>query len=80
MSIIRSVCKIKKVSVSINIDGKQDLPTLKDGSYDLDPNKKIIQVPLTAKELKDAEDILAHGNGSHVVINFRILKLIFNFF
>ncbi|HOJ28932.1 MAG TPA: flagellar M-ring protein FliF C-terminal domain-containing protein, partial [Spirochaetota bacterium] len=44
--------------VAIAIDGYQDLPRLPDGSYDLDPTKKPIQVPLTEDELRQAENIV----------------------
>lgn len=49
---------ISSVSVAIAIDGYQDLPRLPDGSYDLDPTKKPVQVPLTEDELRQAENIV----------------------
>ncbi len=49
---------ITKISVAIAIDGIQDLPRQEDGSYDLDPNKKPIQIKLTDEELKKAENII----------------------
>jgi flagellar M-ring protein FliF len=65
---------IKKVSVAIAIDGLQDLPRLKDGSYDLDPSKKLIQTALTGKELQKAENIVKkainynHTRGDQVAV------------
>ena len=49
---------VTRVSVAIAIDGFQDLPRLPDGSYDLDPGKKPLQVTLTPEELKKAENII----------------------
>jgi flagellar M-ring protein FliF len=49
---------VDRVSVAIAIDGKQDLPRNTDGSYDLDPAKKPVQVELTEDELKKAENIV----------------------
>ena len=49
---------ITKLSVAVAIDGKQNLPMLPDGSFDLDPLKKPIQTKLTAEELKKAENIV----------------------
>jgi flagellar M-ring protein FliF len=54
---------IAKVSVAIAIDGIQTLPTLEDGEYDLDPVKKPVQVPLTAEDLRQAEDIVKAAIG-----------------
>ncbi len=61
----KSVKKIERepfvitgVSVAIAIDGQQDLPRLPDGSYDLDPTKKPVQVTLTKDDLKRAENIV----------------------
>ncbi len=49
---------ISAVSVAIAIDGYQDLPRLPDGSYDLDPAKKPVQLPLSEDELRQAENII----------------------
>lgn len=49
---------VASVSVAIAIDGIQDLPKNPDGSYDLDPTKKPVQVGLTKEELKQAENII----------------------
>ena len=49
---------VTKVSVSIAIDGEQDLPRLPDGEYDLDPSKKAVQIKLTDEALKKAENIV----------------------
>jgi len=49
---------ITRVSVAIAIDGKQDLPRLESGEYDLDPAKKPIQTPLTSDQLSKAENIV----------------------
>lgn len=56
--IMRDYYDVTKVSVAIAIDGIQDLPRNPDGSYDLDPAKKPTQVPLSAEELKKAENIV----------------------
>jgi flagellar M-ring protein FliF len=49
---------IATVSVAIAIDGYQDLPRLPEGGFDLDPNKKPVQVPLTDDELRQAENMV----------------------
>ncbi len=54
----RAPFDISRVSVSIAIDGIQDLPRLKDGEYDLDPMKEPIQKTLTPEQLKKAENIV----------------------
>ncbi|MDA3900595.1 MAG: flagellar basal-body MS-ring/collar protein FliF [Spirochaetes bacterium] len=56
--IIQDPYDIANISVSIAIDGIQDLPKKSDGSYDLDPTKDPVQIPLTPKELKEAEEIV----------------------
>jgi len=56
--IIRDNYDVTKVSVAIAIDGIQHLPKLKDGSFDLDPVKKPVQVALNKDELKSVEDIV----------------------
>jgi flagellar M-ring protein FliF len=56
--IARDPFDVTKVSVAIAIDGFQDLPRLEDGSYDLDPTKKPVQVALTNEDLKKAENII----------------------
>ncbi|HRX16362.1 MAG TPA: flagellar basal-body MS-ring/collar protein FliF [Spirochaetota bacterium] len=56
--IIREPYEIAGIAVSIAIDGIQDLPKKPDGSYDLDPSKDPIQIPLTPEELKKAEEIV----------------------
>ena len=56
------------------IDGLQDLPRHKDGSYDLDPAKKPVQNALTPKELQKAENIVKkainydHTRGDQVAV------------
>ena len=62
-TIQRQPYEIAKVSVSIAIDGVQDLPKKNDGSYDLDPSKKPVQMPLTLEELKQAEDLIKSAVG-----------------
>jgi len=57
-SIARAPYAITRLSVAIAIDGVQDLPRLPDGDYDLDPAKKPIQIPLTADDLKKAENMV----------------------
>ncbi len=54
----RDPYEMSGVSVAIAIDGYQDLPRQPDGSYDLDPSKDIVQVPLSEEELKQAENIV----------------------
>ncbi|MBP7583106.1 MAG: flagellar M-ring protein FliF [Spirochaetes bacterium] len=61
----KSVRKIQRepynvtgVSVAIAVDGRQDLPRNPDGTYDLDPMKKPVQVALTKEEIKQAENIV----------------------
>ncbi len=54
----REPYNITGVSVAIAVDGRQDLPRNPDGSYDLDPMKKPVQVALTKEELKQAENIV----------------------
>ncbi len=49
---------ITKLSVSIAIDGVQDLPRQPDGEYDLDLAKKPVQTSVTQEELKKAENIV----------------------
>lgn len=49
---------ITRVSVSIAIDGKQDLPRAADGSYDLDRAKEPVQIALSEDDLKKAENII----------------------
>lgn len=49
---------ITRVSVAIAIDGIQSLPKNEDGSYDLDPNHALVQIPLTEDELRKAENII----------------------
>lgn len=56
--VIRDNYDVTKVSVAIAIDGIQHLPKLKDGSFDLDPTKKPVQISLTNDELKSVEDII----------------------
>ena len=56
--IIRDDFDITKVSASIVIDGKQNLPMLKDGTYDLNPIRKVEQKPLSKEDLKKAENIV----------------------
>jgi len=56
--ISRDPYDIKKLSVAIVIDGRQSLPRLPDGSYDLDPFKKAVQEPLSPVELKKAENVV----------------------
>jgi flagellar M-ring protein FliF len=62
-TIQRQPYEVAKVSVSIAIDGVQDLPKNPDGSYDLDPAKKPVQTPLTPEELKQAEDLIKSAVG-----------------
>ena len=50
--------EISKKSVSIAIDGVQNLPRLPTGEFDLDPAKKPHQEPLTKDQLKKAENIV----------------------
>jgi flagellar M-ring protein FliF len=57
-SIARAPYDISRVSVSIAIDGIQDLPKLASGAYDLDPTKEPVQKLLTADELKQAANIV----------------------
>jgi flagellar M-ring protein FliF len=66
-SIARDPQKISRVSVSIAIDGKQDLPRLPNGDYDLDPNKSPVQIPLTPEELKQAKNIVEKAINSDIV-------------
>ncbi len=54
---------IVKKTVSIVIDGKQDLPRRSNGDYDLDPSKKPVQVSLKPDELKKAENIVKKAIG-----------------
>lgn len=54
----RDPINVNRVSVSIAIDGIQDLPRQRDGAYDLDPVKKPLQIPLNQEELKKAENIV----------------------
>ena len=54
----RDLYKVTRVSVSIAIDGIQDLPKNPDGSYDLDPNKPPVQEPVSDEELKKIENII----------------------
>lgn len=49
---------ITRVSVSLAIDGYQDLPRTPDGDYDLDPTKVPVQLPVKPEELKKAENIV----------------------
>ena len=67
-SIARAPYDISRVSVAIAIDGLQDLPRLQNGDYDLDPNKSPVQTPLTADDLKKAENIVKKA------INFNIAR------
>ncbi|HPJ14846.1 MAG TPA: flagellar basal-body MS-ring/collar protein FliF [Spirochaetota bacterium] len=62
-TIQRQPYEVAKVSVSIAIDGVQDLPKNPDGTYDLDPAKKPVQTPLTPEELKQAEDLIKSAVG-----------------
>ena len=62
-TIQRQPYEVAKVSVSIAIDGVQDLPKNADGTYDLDPSKKPVQTPLTPEELKQAEDLIKSAVG-----------------
>jgi flagellar M-ring protein FliF len=77
----KSVKKIQRepynttgVSVAIAIDGRQDLPRNPDGTYDLDPMKKPVQVALTREEIKQAENIVKkainfnEGRGDQVAV------------
>ena len=77
----KSVKKIQRepynttgVSVAIAIDGRQDLPRNPDGTYDLDPMKKPVQVALTKEEIKQAENIVKkainfnEGRGDQVAV------------
>ena len=59
----REAYRIKKITVAIAIDGKQNLPILADGSYDLDPKKDPVQVPLKKIELKKAESVVKTAIG-----------------
>lgn len=65
---------ITKISVAIAIDGVQDLPRLPDGSYDLDPGKEPVQLPLKQEDLKKAENIVKkainfnEGRGDQVAV------------
>ncbi|MCL1834073.1 MAG: flagellar M-ring protein FliF, partial [Leptospirales bacterium] len=67
-SISRAPYDISRVSMSVAIDGLQDLPRLPNGEYDLDPNKSPVQTLLTAEELKKAENIVKSA------INFNIAR------
>ncbi|MBP7901955.1 MAG: flagellar M-ring protein FliF [Spirochaetes bacterium] len=62
-TIQRQPYEVAKVSVSIAIDGVQELPKKADGSFDLDPAKKPVQTPLTPEELKQAEDLIKSAVG-----------------
>ncbi len=57
-TVARDPYDITRISVAIAIDGRQDLPRLPDGTYDLDPAKKPIQTPLTEDDLQKAENIV----------------------
>jgi len=65
---------IASVSIAIAVDGYQDLPRTPDGDYDLDPLKKPVQVPLSADEIKQAENIVKkainfnEGRGDQVAV------------
>ena len=73
-TIQRDPFDVTSVSVAIAIDGVQDLPRNADGSYDLDPSKKPVQVLLTGDELKQAENIVKkainfnEGRGDQVAV------------
>jgi len=54
----RDLYKVTKVSVSIAIDGKQDLPKQPDGSYDLDPNKPPVQEEVSIEDLRKVENVV----------------------
>ncbi len=54
----RAPYDITRVSVAIVIDGIQDLPRLPSGEYDLDPNKKPIQLEIPEDELRKAENVV----------------------
>ena len=54
----RDPYEVAGLSVAIAIDGYQELPRNPDGSYDLDPTKDPVQVPLSNEELKQAENIV----------------------
>ena len=70
----RQPYEVARVSVSLVIDGKQDLPRYPDGSYDLDPAKEVVQIPLTAEELAKVEDVVKKavnfndGRGDQVAV------------
>lgn len=65
---------IASVSIAIAVDGYQDLPRMPDGDYDLDPLKKPVQIPLSADEIKQAENIVKkainfnEGRGDQVAV------------
>ncbi len=54
----RAPYDVTRVSVAIVIDGIQDLPRLPSGEYDLDPNKKPIQLEIPEDELRKAENVV----------------------
>ncbi len=62
-NIKRDPFDIAKISVSVAIDNIQDLPRKEDGTYDLDPSKKPIQIPLTDDEKKQAKAIVEAAIG-----------------
>ena len=70
----RQPYEVARVSVSLVIDGKQDLPRYPDGSYDLDPAKEVVQIPLTTEELAKVEDVVKKavnfndGRGDQVAV------------
>jgi len=68
--ILREPYNVTGVSVAIAVDGRQDLPRNPDGTYDLDPMKRPVQVALsTFKSVLDTVKIIAqyvadrHGSG-----------------
>ncbi len=59
----REPFNVNGVSVAIAIDGQQELPRKPDGSFDLDPIKKPVQIPLNKDDLKQAENIVKKSIG-----------------
>ncbi len=62
-NIERDAYDIKKITVAIAIDGTQNLPQLADGSFDLDPTKKPVQIPMKKEDLKKAENMVKRAIG-----------------
>ena len=64
----RDLYKVTRVSISIAIDGLQDLPKQPDGSYDLDANKPVVQNPVPDEDLRKVKNLVEKA------INFNAVR------